>query len=81
MTPIFRYFFTELPIPPQAAGVIGTFECAFIYIYYFELYGLIFRGYLVTFTRSPFLFCVHFHFLASTLCMCVMYLTSFDGFF
>ena len=28
-----------------------------------------------------FSFGVHFHFFASTLCMCVMYLTSFDGFF
>ena len=25
-TPIFRSFFTELPVPPQAAGVVGTFN-------------------------------------------------------
>ena len=24
--------FTELPVPPQAAGVIGTFKCDFYYI-------------------------------------------------
>ena len=30
-TPIFRYFFTELPVPPQAAGVVGTFNVLDIY--------------------------------------------------
>ena len=25
--------------------------------------------------------CVHFHFFANTLCICVMYITSFDGLF
>ena len=28
----FSDLFTELPVPPQAAGVVGTFYCAF-YIY------------------------------------------------
>ena len=76
-TPIFRSFFTELPVPPQAAGVVGTFNVLDIYLS--EHYGLSFFGpygchffYKVSFL---FCFCIHFHF-ASTLCMCVMYLTS-----
>ena len=32
VTLIFRYFFTELPVPPQAAGVVGTFNVLDIYI-------------------------------------------------
>ena len=79
-TPIFRSFFTELPVPLQAAGVVGTFNV--LDIYPSEHYGLSFFWTLrmpFFFTRSPFFFfffcCIHFHF-ASTLCMCVMYLTS-----
>ena len=30
---------TELPVPPQADGVGGTFKCAF-FIYHSEHYGL-----------------------------------------
>ena len=68
------FFYTELPVPPQAAGVVGTFNV--LDIYPSEHYGLSFFWTLRMpfFTRSPF-FCIHFHF-ASTLCMCVMYLTS-----
>ena len=33
VTKIFRYFFTELPVPPQATGVVGTLNCVYIYIY------------------------------------------------
>ena len=39
-TPIFRSFFTELPVPPQAAGVVGTFNV--LDIYPSEHYGLSF---------------------------------------
>ena len=75
-------FFTELPVPPQAAGVVGTFNV--LDIYPSEHYGLLFFGPYGCqfFTRShffhfffSFFFCIHFHF-ASTLCMYVMYLTS-----
>ena len=41
-TPIFRFFFTELPVPPQAAGVVGTFNV--LDIYPSEHYGLSFFG-------------------------------------
>ena len=41
-TPIFIYFFTELPVPPHVAGVIGTWLCALKNIYNFKHYGLIF---------------------------------------
>ena len=41
-TPIFRSFFTELPVPPQAAGVVGTFNV--LDIYPSEHYGLSFFG-------------------------------------
>ena len=53
-TPIFRSFFTELPVPPQAAGVVGTFNV--FDIYPSEHYGLSFFGPYGChfFTRSPF---------------------------
>ena len=81
VTPIFRSFFTELPDPSQAAGVVGTFKCAFIYNS--QHYGLILEDTILFLQGLPFFrFCVHFHFPpASTLCMCVMYVTSFDGLF
>ena len=73
-TPIFRSFFTEMPVPPQAAGVVGTFNV--LDIYPSEHYGLSFFGpYGCHFFYKVSFFCIHFHF-ASTLCMCVMYLTS-----
>ena len=28
----FSDLFTELPVPPQVAGIVGTFQCTFIYI-------------------------------------------------
>ena len=39
-----RYFFTELPVPPQAAGVVGTFNV--LDIYPSEHYGLSFFVYI-----------------------------------
>ena len=46
-------FFTELPVPPQAAGVVRTFNG--LDIYPSEHYGLSFFGpYGCFFTRSPF---------------------------
>ena len=33
VTPILKIFFTELPVPPQAAGVFGAFKCALKMIY------------------------------------------------
>ena len=42
MEGIFRSFFTELPVPPQAAGVVGTFNV--LDIYPSEHYGLSFFG-------------------------------------
>ena len=53
-TPIFRSFFTELPVPPQVAGVVGTFNV--LDIYPSEHYGLSFFGPYgcLSFTRSPF---------------------------
>ena len=41
-TPIFRSFFIELLVPPQAAGVVGTFNV--LDIYPSEHYGLSFFG-------------------------------------
>ena len=74
---------TELPVPPHAAVVVGTFSVLFIYNS--EHNGLIFEhhGCHIIFTRSPlFHVCVYISiFFASTLCMCVTYLRSFDRFF
>ena len=61
MTPNLQIF-TELPTPPQVAGV-GPF------IYRSEHYGLSFWT-----LRMPYYFYSVSHFFA--LCMCVMYLTS-----
>ena len=49
-------FFTELPVPPQAAGVVGTFNV--LDIYPSEHYGLSFFGVYGCpfFTRSFFLY-------------------------
>ena len=69
-----EFFFTELPVPPQAAGVVGTFNV--LDIYPSEHYGLSFFGpYGCLFFLQGLLFYIHFHF-ASTLSMCVIYLTS-----
>ena len=71
-TPIFRSFFTELPVPPQADGVVGTFNV--LDIYPSEHYGLSFFWTLrmpFFFTRSPFLYTFPFlqvH-LACVLCI------------
>ena len=70
-------FFTELPVPPQAPGVVGTFNVLDILLSttvsrFFGPYGCHFYLQDLLFSFS---FCIHFHF-ASTLCMCVMYLTS-----
>ena len=62
-TPIFRSFFTELPVPPQAAGVVGTFNV--LDIYPSEHYGLSFFLDLtdaIFFTRSPLFFSFFFFF-------------------
>ena len=67
--------FTELPVPPQAAGVVGTFN-VLLYIV---------LSTTVSFLEDTIFFFFHFVyisiFFASTLYMCVMYLTSFNGFF
>ena len=65
----FQIFFTELPVPPQAAGVVGIFFNVLIYIIlsttvsFLEdtilfLQGLLFFSFLCTF---PFFSQVHLH--------------------
>ena len=54
---------TEMPVPPQAAGVVGTY----IYIYHSEHYGLSFLDLTDTF------FCIHFHFCNYTLHVCYVF--------
>ena len=71
MTPI-SDLFTELPVPPQVAGVAATLNCAFLF--HSERYGSFWMPYY--FTRSPF-----FHYFPSILCMYVMYLTSLTDYF
>ena len=77
-TPIFRsfFFFTELPVPPQAAGVVGTFNV--LDIYPSEHYGLSFFWTLRMpfFTRSPFKkknFLYTFPFCKYTLHVCYVF--------
>ena len=67
-------FFTELPVPPQAAGIVGHLMCL-IYIllsttvsHFLDLTDAFFLQGLL------FLLCISI--FARTLCMCVMYLTS-----
>ena len=38
----FSDIFTELPVPPQVDGVVGTFYCILKIIYHSEHYGIIF---------------------------------------
>ena len=59
--PIFRYF-TELPVPPQAAGVIGTFFRAFYYISFWEL-----RSHFWTLMMPYYFFNVSFFVYISTI--------------
>ena len=69
-----EFFSTELPVPPQAAGVVGTFNV--LDIYPSEHYGLSFFGpYGCHFFIQGLLFFVYISIL-QVHCMCVMYLTS-----
>ena len=72
----FSDHFTELSVPPQTAGVVGTFKCTcYLYIilsttvsfFYLQDAILFLQGLIFSFL------CVHF--------VCVMCLTSFDRFF
>ena len=75
----FSDFFTELPVPPQAAGLLEHFN---VLLYIILSTTVSFFEDTILFLQGLFFhFCVHYHFLASTFCMCVMYLMSFDGFF
>ena len=76
----FSNLFTELPVPPQAAGVVGTF---YVLLYIILNTTVSFLEDTILFLQLSFFpsFCVHFYIFASTLYMCVMYLTSFDRFF
>ena len=65
---------TELPVPPQAAGVFGTFQCA-LYIYIILCTTVSYFGPYGFFLHYPFFVYIS-NFFACTLCMCVMYLTS-----
>ena len=82
----------RLPRPMEGNGVTPIFRslqnCQFhhrrlesehfnvvLYIYHSEHYGLVLGPYGCHFFYKVSLFCIHFHF-ASTLCMCVMHLTS-----
>ena len=69
---------TELPVPPQAAGGVGTFLMCLIYIYIYpsEHYGLSFLDLTDAIYFYKVSLFVYISIFASTLCMCVMYLTS-----
>ena len=62
----FSDLFTELPVPPQAAGVVGTFLMYLFYISFWALSSLIFGPYRWHFFYRVSLFCVHVHFFSST---------------
>ena len=72
---------TELPVPPQAAGVVGTFHVLDIYIYPSEHYGLSFLDLTDAFffTRSPFLYT--FPFCKYTLHVCYVFNGNLTDFF
>ena len=71
-TPIFRSFFTEQPVPPQAAGVVGTFNV--LDIYPSEHYGLSFFGsYGCLFFLQGLLFLYTFPFCKYTLHVCYVF--------
>ena len=62
----------ELPVPPQAAGIVRTLNCCAFSLYNSDILSTTVS---FIFTMSPF-YCVHFHYFASALCMNVMCLTS-----
>ena len=66
------FFFTELPVPPHAAGVVGTFNVPDIYPT--EHYGLIFLTLRMPFFLQGLLFLYTFPF-------CKYTLHQFDGLF
>ena len=85
VTPIFRSFHRTASSHLRRLELLEHFNVPFFYIYHSEHYGLIFLEDTILFLQGLLFlhFCVHFHIFSpqSTLCMCVMYLTSFDGFF
>ena len=75
----FSDLFTELPVPPQAAGVVVTFN---VLLYIILSTTVSFLEDTILVLQVSYFNVVYISiFFASTLCMCVMYLTSFDGFF
>ena len=81
VTPILDLL-TELPVPPQAAGVVGTFYVFKKYLYHSEHYGIIFGPYgcHIIFTRSPLFVYISIIFGKYTLHVSYV-LTLFDGLF
>ena len=66
----FSDIFTELPVPPQAAGVVETFPFAFIY--HSEHYSFLEDTILFLQVFSFFLLGVHFHFFSQVHFACVL---------
>ena len=75
VTPIFRSL-QNCQLHHRRLESLEHFNVLYIYIYHSEYYGLSFLDLTdaIFFTRSPFF--VYISIFASTLCMCVMYLTS-----
>ena len=74
-TPIFRSL-QNCQFHHRRLESLEDFNVLYIYISFWALRSLIFGLYgCFFFYYKVSLFCIHFHF-ASTLCMCVMYLTS-----
>ena len=73
----FSDLFTELPVPPLAAEVVETFNV--LLLLYIILSTTV--SFLDLKDAILFLYGLHFCVYISIFCMCVMCLTSFDGFF
>ena len=73
-------FFTELPVPPQAAGLVGTFNV--LDIYPSEHYGLSFFGpYGCLFFYKVSLFLYTFPFCKYTLHVCYVFNVNLTDYF
>ena len=64
----FSDLFTELPVPPHVAGVIGTF-----FIILSTTVSVIDRKDAILFLQCLFFFCVHLHFFKYTLHVCYIF--------
>ena len=74
----FSDLFTELPVPPQAVGVLGIFN---VLLYIIPSTTVPFLEDTISFLQVSFFHFVYISIYSQVHIACVLYLTSFDRFF